>query len=94
MPNRRTNHVGPEPHYRVREVAEARGVKPDIVLSWIHAGQLSAVDMSCKQAKRPRWRIADSALAEFDAMRRAAVAAPAVRRVRRRKDPRVIEFFK
>ncbi len=79
-------------HYRPREIAEARDVKVDIVLTWINDGQLAAVDCSRKRGGRPRWRISANALAEFDA-KRASTPGPMIQRIRRRRDPAVIEFF-
>ena len=75
-------------HYLSREVAEDRGVKVDTVLSWIHTGDLRAVDCSCRPGGRPRWRISDAALAEFDAKRSSVSKTnPRAGRIHQRRDP-------
>ena len=81
-------------HYRPREVAKARGVKVDVVLDWIHSGELRAIDCSAKPGGRPRWRISKQAIAQFDARRASSASIqPPVQRVRRRRKPELIEFF-
>ncbi len=78
--------------FRPREIAVQRDVKVEVVLGWIHSGELKAVDCSSRRGGRPRWRISAEALARFDA-KRASMPAPKIQRIRRRRDPAVIEFF-
>ena len=93
MPDRKSQEFqSPERYYRVREVAASRSVKEDTVLNWIHSGELVAIDVSSRSGGRPHWRIAETALTKFDRSR-AALASPPIKRVRRRRDPAVIEFF-
>jgi excisionase family DNA binding protein len=72
------------------EVARRFGVNADKVRTWIHSGELHAVNVAARAAGRPRWRISEADLAKFVAGRSAP--PPALRR-HRRKDPDVIEFF-
>jgi hypothetical protein len=61
------------------------------VLGWIKSGQLQAVNVG-DGAQRPRYRISEEALAEFEESR-AAGPEPRITRIRRRKNPHVEEFF-
>ncbi len=73
------------------EVARLYGVDQHKVLNWIRSGQLSAVNVG-DGTQRPRYRISPEALAAFEAAR-AAGPQPRISRVRRRRDPQIIEFF-
>ena len=73
------------------QVAERFGVDPHRVLAWIRSGQLLAVNIG-DGTQRPRFRVSESDLALFLAAR-AARPEPRVSRIRRKKDPSVIEFF-
>jgi len=79
-------------NYSVRDACERYGVTEHTVLTWIHSGELKAVNVSRKAgAKKPRWRITEQALAEFEAQR---TPTPPVPRARRRKRPAdVIVFY-
>lgn len=55
--------------HTVKQIAERYSVKIDTALAWIHSGDLRAVNVGSKGAKRPCWRITDSALADFEAAR-------------------------
>jgi excisionase family DNA binding protein len=77
-----------------RDVADQLGLtKTDTVLTWIHTGELPAVNVSAG-AGRPTWRIDPADLERFLAGRRAAPAKK-TRRHRPRKTPPtdVISFF-
>jgi len=67
----------------VRDVGEQLKIKVDGVLELIHAGLLSASDVSRPGSQRPRWRISPDALDQFLAARSAT--PPAKRQPRRRK---------
>ena len=46
-------------------LAKQLEVKPEVILSWIHARELHAVNMAGAGFKRPRWRIPNESVAEF-----------------------------
>jgi hypothetical protein len=84
----------PATYLTVRQVNELLGLgDPGRVLGWIHAGELSAVDVSQRRGGRPRWRIAESDLEVFLLRRRSQSAAPATTRRRRRQPEGIIQFF-
>ena len=76
----------------VRDVGERLKIKVDGVLELIHAGLLSASDVSRPGSQRPRWRISADALDQFLAARS---GTPTSKRTRRRKPQAagVIKFF-
>jgi hypothetical protein len=66
-------------------VADRLGLaKTDPVLSWIHAGQLPAVNVGTGTG-RPTWRIAEADLAAFLERRQASPVLKPMPRTRRRK---------
>jgi hypothetical protein len=80
-------------HYTPAEIAEARKVDKRVVDRWIKSGELAAVNCaSSAHGKKPRWRISQLALDQFDASRSAQPPTPPLRR-RRRADAGIIEFF-
>jgi hypothetical protein len=82
-----------EPFLSPAAVGDRLGVKTDIVLAWIAAGQLSAVNVASPDSTRPRWKISPEDLDRFLATRRNG-PAPVPRPRRRRQPPDVIEFFR
>jgi len=76
----------------VRDVCERYGVSEHTVLSWIRAGELRAVNVGRRAlAKKPRWRITQEALEEFE---QARTPAPLPPRGHPRKVPAdVIKFY-
>jgi hypothetical protein len=76
----------------VRDICERYGVSEHTVLGWIHACELRAVNVGRSPgAKKPRWRISEQALADFEAARTPTLPAP--RRVRGKRPAEVIEFY-
>ena len=74
------------------KVAECLGVSPDKVRNWIAKGELNATNVAVGKGGRPRYRISETDLADFQKKRQPSKpSAPALRR--RKKDPNVIEFF-
>ena len=72
-------------------LAKLWGVKTQKVLGFIRSGQLVAINLG-EGKLRPRWKIAPSAIEQFEAARTSRPAVkPAARR--RRADPSVIQFF-
>ena len=80
------------PMYAVSGLAEYWRVSRDKVLTFIHSGQLHAINLATKPNGRPRYRIPLSAIEEFE-MIRAVQRQPPSRRSKRHRDPEIIEFF-
>lgn len=74
------------------QVAERFTVDTHKVLGWIKRGELRAINVASTTGSRPRFRVSPSDLAAFEAAR-SAMPQPKVSRIRRRKDPSIIEFF-
>lgn len=76
------------------QIARARAIRPSKILTWIHNGELEALNLATNRGGRPRWRISVEALAAFDRTRsNRAALAPAQPARRPRRAPDVIEFF-
>jgi excisionase family DNA binding protein len=77
----------------VRDLCERYEVSEHTVLSWIHSGELRAVNVGRRPgAKRPRWRISHQALEQFELARTPTPPPPRARR-RKRAESGVIEFY-
>jgi excisionase family DNA binding protein len=77
----------------VRDLCERYGVTEHTVLGWIRSGELRALNVGRKAgARKPRWRITQSALEEFEQRRTPTPLPPRARRRKRQAD--VIEFYK
>jgi excisionase family DNA binding protein len=63
-------------HLTVSEVAERERVKPDTVRGWIRSGELPAIDLARRGAKRPRFRIRLEDLQAFERGRCAGSPTP------------------
>lgn len=74
------------------QLAKRYGVDPNKILGLIESGELVAINLATRGASRPRWRISPDAIAAFEAVR-SSRPQPKVSRIRRKKDPSVIEFF-
>jgi len=72
--------------------AKRLGVKAETVISWIRSGELRAIDVARRNAKRPRYRIPTDAIIAFENGR---TASPETRKPakRRKKQTDVITFF-
>lgn len=58
-------------YYTPQQACEILGTDDEQVLSWIHSGELAAVNVAKSlQGNRPRWRIAEVDLAKFLMARR------------------------
>jgi hypothetical protein len=80
--------------WTVASVAEMLHVKADVVLAWIHRGELIAVNVAERRRwreRRPRWRIADEDLQGFLRSRR---STPAPKIARQRRDNGDQLFFR
>ena len=79
--------------HSVKQVSERFGVSMRTVLLWIKSGELKAVNCSRNMAsKKPRYRICDSELQEFELLRSTYVAP--TRRRKRKQPSDVIQFYK
>lgn len=76
--------------YSVPSVAAALGTNVNKVRSFIHNGQLKAINLS--SGPRPRWRITADALDAFLELRSSKAAPPRSTR-RRHSSAKVEEFF-
>lgn len=76
-----------ERYYKIQEAAEILACDDETILSWIHSGELDAVNI-CKSpsGKRPTWRIPESGLGRHLISRRHPASqqvAPANRQTRK-----------
>ena len=63
-----------------QQIAERHGIDRAKVLRWIDAGDLRAINVASNPNGRPRWRIPEEALAEFEQRRANPAAVPVQRR--------------
>ena len=84
-----------KPSYTLAQVAERWGISLSSVLMLVYSGDLPAIDVATKPAKRSRYIVLAEDLAEFELKRRSPPPEPKPeRRKRRIKIPGgVIEFF-
>jgi len=73
-------------------LARRYGVHPLKVLGWIRSGELRALNVAARPNGRPRWRITQQDIAEFEAGR-AATPPPPKRQPRRRALEVAEDFF-
>jgi excisionase family DNA binding protein len=79
--------------YTVADLCQRFGVREHTVLGWIAQGELAATNVGTKPGlRKPRWRISEQALADFELARTTTPPTPKVRR--RRQDAEVVEFYK
>jgi excisionase family DNA binding protein len=77
----------------VHDLTERFGVSEHTVLAWIRSGELRAVNVGRRPGgKKPRWRITQEALEQFELARTPTPPLPRARRQKRPAD--VIEFYK
>jgi hypothetical protein len=80
--------------YSVSDLSERFGVKTTTILHWIKTLQLRAINVGRELGlKKPRWRVNEQSLAEFEAAR--TLGQPASpKKKKRKKNPELVEFFK
>lgn len=71
------------------EVGRRFRVKASKVIGWIRRGELAAIDLAEPGSKRPRYRISEASIAEFERRRS---AAPLPRPIRRRRPAGIKSF--
>jgi excisionase family DNA binding protein len=78
--------------YTVQDIQRRYSVTVHTVLGWIRSGELRAINVGRKPgARKPRWRISEAALEQFELSRTPTPPPP---RARRRKQPaEVIAFY-
>lgn len=78
--------------YTVEDIATRYCVTIHTVLGWIKTGELKSINVGRSHgAKKPRWRITEQALVEFEALR--TPAPPLPRAARRKRVADVVEFY-
>jgi hypothetical protein len=81
-------------YFTVNQIAIDLGVDPGKVLSWIHGGELRAINVAKNSRGRPRWRIPAQAWDEFQQSRSSTAATrPPQTKRRRCTDESTIEFY-
>lgn len=76
----------------VKELAERYAVTGQTILAWIRRGELRAINVGRRPgAKKPRWRVTQEALADFELARTPAPPPPRTRR--RRQQVEAVEFY-
>jgi transposase len=77
--------------FGIREIRERYAVGEHTVLDWIRQGVMRAIDVSRKAGGRPKWRVTQEAMDEFEQSRTPTPLPP---KAKRRKRPAgVIEFY-
>jgi hypothetical protein len=74
-------------------LARRWAVSASKILSWIHSGQLRALNVATSLGGRPRYRISEGDIADFERRRVAVPEGVARRPNRQRRDPDIIRFF-
>ena len=74
-------------------LAKRWGVSAEKVLTFIHSGELRAVDVAAKGSSRPRYVIDEKDVATFEARRANTSNAKPQPRRRRKNSGDVVEFF-
>ena len=75
------------------ELSKRWGINLSKIIGWIKAGELRAINVAQRAGGRPRWRIAPSDLAAFEASRAAFSSAPRPTVRRRRADAPTVKSY-
>ena len=79
--------------YSVRDLVQRFRVTEHTILAWISSGELAAINVGVTPGKKkPRWRVTQEALADFERRRMPTPPAPQSRR-RKRPEEDVIERY-
>jgi hypothetical protein len=80
-------------YYTVADIVKRFGVNEHAVLGWIKNRELRAINVGRSQGKKkPRWRISQAALEDFERSRTSAPLAQE-HKVTRRRAPQVVDMF-
>lgn len=78
--------------YSIKDICERYGVGERTVILWLKSGELKGINVGRTLGKKkPRWRITEQALADFERMRATTPPLPKIRR--RRQPAEVIQFY-
>jgi excisionase family DNA binding protein len=78
----------------VSKVAARLGIsKVEVVLAWIHNGELLATNVGSNPKGRPTWRVCEADFEAFVNARRAVPTVKPERRARRRRQGYTVEYF-
>jgi len=89
----RSSSARPDGLLSVADVAEHFGVGTHAVLGWIASGELKAVNVGVKGAKRATWRVTREALEEFELARGPKGSKRSPTRRKKDKPGDVIRFY-
>lgn len=79
--------------YTVKDLCDRYRVREHTILAWIHNGELKAINVGVGLGKKkPRWRVTEEAITEFELLR-ASQAPPPPRKRRKRPTSDAIEFY-
>ena len=82
-----------DPQLTPADVAKRWNCSPDHVIDLVRGRHLKGFSISPPSSKRPRYRITQAALSEYEKLRQAGTPAKAVRR-QQKQMAGVIEFYK
>ena len=77
--------------FGVKDLCDRFAVGEHTVLGWIRRGELVAIDVSRNQGGRPKWRVTEEALENFELLR--THQPPAPRRRRRKPATNIKQYF-
>lgn len=81
-------------YFTVRDIEKLLGVDEHAVLGWIKSGELKAINVGrSPNKKKPRWRISQAALEEFERLRSATPLTQITPRRRKRRSAEVLDMF-
>ena len=80
--------------YEVKDLMARFNVTQTTILCWISSGELKAINVGRKPGlKKPRWRITEQALEDFE-LSRQTISPQSKRKRSRKQDAETIEFYK
>lgn len=79
--------------YSVKQLQERYGVGEHTVLGWIKHGALKAIDICRVGSRRPKWRVTEEAVREFELLRMKVPPQPQTTRRKSAAAP-TIQFYK
>ena len=82
--------------FDIKQLSKRYAVSSSTVTSWIRNGELAACCVSrSPSSRKPRYRVTEAALADFEALRAAVPVPPkATRRRKATGDDQIIQFYK
>jgi hypothetical protein len=63
------------------------------ILGWLRSGELVGFNVAARQGGRPRYRISEEAIRDFERRRSVIPQLPVARRRSKRRDDTIIQFF-